>query len=118
MSANTKQQQKKIDMKLVGNRQSSVKPSSGRQRKASDKRVVGEKRLISARAAAKYLGLSISFLAQDRIYGSRSGRTLGPPWIIVGKRGIRYDLQDLDEFIDTHRVNKTGKASDVETKEA
>ena len=53
--------------------------------------------------AAKYIGMSQSFLRQDRMNGFRTGRTKGPAFIRVG-RNIRYHLYDLEAWMDENRV--------------
>ncbi len=58
--------------------------------------------LLTEREAARYLGLSRSFLAQSRMDGNREGHTPGPPYVRLG-RAIRYALQDLDRWIAIHR---------------
>ncbi len=54
--------------------------------------------------AAEYIGMSPSFLRQDRMNGHRETRTPGPRWIKVG-RAIRYLKEDLDTWLNEHRVS-------------
>ncbi len=56
-------------------------------------------RLLSADDAAKYLGVSVYFLRE-----SRRGltKTAAPKFIRFG-RSVRYDLRDLDAWIEAHR---------------
>lgn len=61
-----------------------------------------ERRLISEMEAAKYLGVSRPFLAKSRMDGQRKNHTPGPPYIKLG-RAVRYDIRDLDEWIELHR---------------
>ena len=61
-------------------------------------------RLMTEEDAARYLGVSRSFLNASRCYGNRKGQTPAPPYVRVGQRGIRYDVRDLDAWIDEHRV--------------
>jgi hypothetical protein len=56
--------------------------------------------------AAKYIGMSRSFLRQDRMNGFRERRTRGPVFIRIGRQ-IRYHLDDLDAWLDEHRVRRT-----------
>jgi predicted DNA-binding transcriptional regulator AlpA len=56
--------------------------------------------------AAKYIGMSRSFLRQDRMNGFRERRTRGPVFIRIGRQ-IRYHVADLDAWLDEHRVRRT-----------
>ncbi|MDO6421741.1 helix-turn-helix transcriptional regulator [Saccharophagus degradans] len=49
--------------------------------------------------AAKYIGMSRSFLAQARMDGPRNNRTPAPRFIKIG-RAVRYLRQDLDAWLD------------------
>lgn len=57
-------------------------------------------RLLSEIEAAKYIGMSRSFLRQARMDGARENRLAGPPHIKLGKRCVRYELNALNEWID------------------
>lgn len=48
--------------------------------------------------AAKYIGMSRSFLAQGRMHGTRLNRTPGPRFIKIG-RSVRYLREDLDLWL-------------------
>lgn len=48
--------------------------------------------------AAKYIGMSRSFLAQSRMEGNREKRTPAPPFIKIG-RSVRYLIDDLDQWL-------------------
>lgn len=61
--------------------------------------------VLNESEAAKYIGMSQSFLRQDRMNGFRKNRTKGPAFIRVG-RNIRYHLSDLDSWLDEHRVRR------------
>ena len=63
------------------------------------------KRAISEAQAAHYLGMSRSFLRQDRMNGQRENRTPGPRFIRIGKR-IRYLIDDLDAWLEAHAVDR------------
>lgn len=52
-----------------------------------------QQRLITTKAAAKYLGVSASFLERDRWAGAIV------PFVRVGTRAIRYDLEELNQHI-------------------
>lgn len=53
--------------------------------------------------AAKYIGMSQSFLNADRSNGPRKNRTKGPAFIKIG-RAVRYRINDLDEWIQQNRI--------------
>jgi predicted DNA-binding transcriptional regulator AlpA len=67
------------------------------------------KRALSDREAAIYLGMSVSFLRQDRLNGYREGRTPGPRWVKIG-RSVRYLREDLDDWLEQLK-QKAAKAS-------
>ncbi len=52
-----------------------------------------ENRLLSTKEAAKFLGMSEAFLERDRWAGARI------PFIRVGARAVRYELETLQAFI-------------------
>lgn len=56
-----------------------------------------EERLVDIKRAASILGCKPSTLRKWRVQGS------GPPIVKVGSLA-RYDLKDLDAFIDANRV--------------
>lgn len=62
-----------------------------------------EKKTLKEKEAAVYIGMSQSFLRQDRMNGYRKNRTKGPSFVQIG-RTIRYSIEDLDEWIKKHRV--------------
>lgn len=55
--------------------------------------------------AAKYIGMSRSFLNADRSNGHRKNRTKGPAFLKLG-RSIRYRKIDLDEWLKINRVQR------------
>lgn len=59
-------------------------------------------KLLSEADSAQYLGMSRAFLRKSRMDGTRRNRTPGPPYIRIG-RAIRYDLDDLNQWIAAHR---------------
>lgn len=67
---------------------------------------VGQFQVLTEVEAAKYIGMSRSFLRQDRMNGFRERRTKGPVFIRIGRQ-IRYHLTDLDAWLDEHRVRRT-----------
>jgi hypothetical protein len=72
--------------------------------------------LLSEHEAAKYAGVSVSFLRRARREGAPGGRTAGPKFVRLesfGKKGgknggrILYAIKDLDEWLaslERHRV--------------
>lgn len=52
--------------------------------------------LLSTPQAARYLNVSIAFLERDRWAGARI------PFVKVGSRAVRYRLDDLDAYINSH----------------
>jgi len=63
--------------------------------------------LIKQSEAASYLGLSEATLERDRWRGGNI------PYVKVGSRAIRYDLEQLDEYIERNTV-KIISAKEVE----
>jgi predicted DNA-binding transcriptional regulator AlpA len=57
-------------------------------------------RAFTEKEAAKYIGMSRSFLAQSRMEGQRKNRTPAPPYIKIG-RSIRYLRDDLDSWLES-----------------
>ena len=64
------------------------------------------KNTLTEKEASEYIGMSRSFLRQDRMNGYRVNRTPGPTFMKLG-RSIRYRKQDLDEWLDKHRMVRT-----------
>ncbi len=54
-------------------------------------------RVIRERDASKYIALSCAFLRQGRMHGT------GPAFIRIG-RSILYQVTDLDDWLNAHRV--------------
>ena len=65
-----------------------------------------EKQTFNEKEAACYLGVSISFLQKDRSNGYLVGRTIGPPWIKIGRR-VLYTKQDLEQYLAKRTVYRT-----------
>ena len=65
-----------------------------------------KKRVLRTKRAAKYVGLSKSFLDKKRQTGG------GPPFIRLGGRAIGYDVKDLDEWLDQRRSTARESESD------
>jgi predicted DNA-binding transcriptional regulator AlpA len=60
------------------------------------------KRLLTEQEAAEYIGLSRSFLRQGRIYGTRERHIPPPPHLKLAQT-IRYDIGDLDKWVEQFR---------------
>ena len=58
------------------------------------------KRLVGQKEAAQYLNLSEATMERDRWRGGNI------PYIRIGPRAIKYDLEQLDEYIDRNTVQK------------
>ena len=58
-----------------------------------------EDRLLSERETARFLGVSRSYLANSRCFGTREGGAPAPPWIKISTGAVRYSLADLREWI-------------------
>tara|TARA_R110001592_G_scaffold295771_2_gene566100 strand:- start:5538 stop:5798 length:261 start_codon:yes stop_codon:yes gene_type:complete len=67
-------------------------------------------RALTEIEAARYIGMSRSFLAQSRMHGMRENRTPAPRFIKVG-RSVRYLLEDLDTWLNSfQRLEHLGQA--------
>ena len=67
-----------------------------------------KRNVLTEKEAAFYIGMSRSFLRQDRMNGELKGRTKGPAFIRNG-RCIRYLKSDLDAWLMQHRVVRTNQ---------
>lgn len=82
-------------------KQEEKKQRVDRARQTSRPIFIGFRRLINEKDAARYIGMSVSFLRQSRMTGKLKNRTPGPPFVKYGK-AVRYRLQDLDDWIMKH----------------
>ncbi len=57
--------------------------------------------LLTERETAALLGMTVSFLQARRVRGG------GPVFVRVGTRTVRYDVRDLDRWIEEHRREST-----------
>lgn len=64
------------------------------------------KRSLTEKEAAEYIGMSCSFLRQDRMNGFRQNRTPGPNYIRIG-RAVRYLREELDKWLEENKVERT-----------
>jgi len=62
-----------------------------------------ERRVLSERDTATYLGVSRSWLAQTRMEGKRKNRLPPPPYVRLGGRRVGYLIDDLDEWLKNNR---------------
>ena len=60
---------------------------------------------LKEQQASTYIGMSVPYLRADRMNGRREGRTLGPPFVKIG-RTVRYLRKDLDAWLQAHRVDR------------
>lgn len=61
--------------------------------------------LLTTQQAAEYLGVSVAFLERDRWAGARV------PFIKVGSRAVRYQLNDLEQYVQSCRRRSTSEVS-------
>lgn len=64
------------------------------------------KDILTELEAATYIGMSRSFLSQDRMNGHRQNRTRGPAFLKLG-RSVRYHIDDLNSWLKEHRIQRT-----------
>ncbi|MDX2164348.1 MAG: DNA-binding protein [Gammaproteobacteria bacterium] len=65
-----------------------------------------DKKAFNEKEASLYIGMSLGYLRQDRVNGPRGNRTPGPSFIKIG-RTIRYLKEDLDTWLETHRITQS-----------
>ena len=58
-------------------------------------------KLLDTKEAAELLGVSHFFLERDRWAGAKI------PFIQIGDRAVRYKLEDLKSYIESHRRRST-----------
>jgi excisionase family DNA binding protein len=63
--------------------------------------------ILTTKQAAKYLGVSASFLEKDRWRGARI------PFVRVGRRAIRYRETDLSTFLENQTFGSTSEYAHV-----
>ncbi len=69
-------------------------------------------RALTEQETSQYIGMSRSFLRQSRMEGNRSGRSIAPPFIKIG-RSIRYLKDDLDLWLESFRKQISGNFPEV-----
>ena len=62
-------------------------------------------RALNEKAAAQYIGMSVSYLRKDRMDGLVGQRTPCPQYAELGKRVI-YLRDDLDSWLEQHIVQR------------
>ena len=66
-------------------------------------KILTEKHVLTDKETALYVSMSVSFLRQSRMNGDRQNHTPGPRYVKIG-RAVRYLKEDLDTWLDEHRV--------------
>lgn len=67
----------------------------------SDRTPAGKKRYGGEKLAAQYIDKSVKTLQRWRCTGE------GPRFARLGKRGIIYDFDDLDSYIESRKIQST-----------
>lgn len=62
-------------------------------------------RLLTTKEAARFLGMSAAFLERDRWAGARI------PFVRVGARSVRYDIEALQAYARSQIRNTTAAAN-------
>jgi hypothetical protein len=63
------------------------------------------RRLLREQEAAAFLGTTAGSLRQDRCAGN-----LGVPWVRFGRRGVRYDLSELEAYVASRTIRPEAAA--------
>jgi hypothetical protein len=63
-----------------------------------------KRELMDEGPASKYIDMSVAFLRSGRLRGVIGNRTPSPPYLQLG-RSIKYDVRDLDEWLQARRVD-------------
>jgi len=67
------------------------------------------RRMMQTAEAAKFLGVSVSWLKALRTQGAVGGRRTGPPFSKISYKVTLYDLEDLEAWVRDKR-NASGRA--------
>jgi hypothetical protein len=59
---------------------------------------------LDEKDAAKYIGRSVSFLRDCRYGGKNKGKRRGPKYTRISQRCIRYPVQELDKWLESHSL--------------
>lgn len=57
-----------------------------------------QSQVLTEKDAAKYIGMSVSYLRRYRMEGMIGNRTPAPKWLKIG-RSVRYQISDLDDWL-------------------
>ncbi len=63
--------------------------------------------VLNEKEAAKFIGMSVSFLQKDRMNGPLGNRTRGPKWVKKGRR-VAYPVAYLKEWVHENEAVKDG----------
>lgn len=66
-----------------------------------------ERRLLTEAEAAAFLGVARITLRKARLCGKQTNRLESPPFVRAGRRCIRYDVRDLENWIARHKQGQT-----------
>jgi len=80
-----------------------------RKRIANQSSIIGSNTvpmLLDERDAAKYLGVSVSYLRKGRCQGTLRHETPPPPHVKIGGR-VYYRISDLDKWIENLKPKET-----------
>jgi len=58
--------------------------------------------LLTEKEAARYIGMSVTFLQHGRSNGTLGNRTPTPKFKKIGS-SVRYDKRDLDDWVDSFK---------------
>jgi len=62
-----------------------------------------DKKLLTTKETAEFLNMSVAFLERDRWLGAKI------PFVRIGSRTIRYELETLLDYIKNNRMNSTSE---------
>lgn len=71
-----------------------------------------QRKLVDEKVAAEYCGLSVFFLRMARYRGYVGKDTPPPPYLKLGHT-IRYDLADLDRWLEERRVDPATRKTEA-----
>lgn len=61
--------------------------------------------LVDEKTVSKLTGRAVQSLRNDRCAGR------GIPYVVIGRRSIRYDLDDVAKYIDARRIHTDDQAA-------
>jgi hypothetical protein len=77
-------------------------PESNRALRRFLQSTFARKRGLTEAEAAEYIGMSTHYLEKARQHGAPANRTPGPRFVRIG-RTVRYLIDDLDTWLESHR---------------